>query len=200
MQKLNFFMILSEKLLALLFSGSVVSDSLRPQGCSMPGFCVHHRSQSLHKLMSIKSVMPSNHLVLCLSLLLLPSLFPSIRVFSNESTLHMRWPKYWVSASASVLPMNTPDWSPLGWTAWISLQPKGLSRVFSNTIVQKHHFFSSQPSLCFNSHIHTWILNYRVKIVHWIRFSFSTFVIIIWLFITCVSFYWKVKVNWKLTF
>ena len=71
----------------------------------------------------------------------------SIRVFSNESALHIRWPKYWISASTSVLPMNTQDWSPLGWTDWISLQSKGLSRVFSNTTVQKHQFFGTQLSL-----------------------------------------------------
>ena len=63
-----------------------------------------------------------------------------------------------VSASASVLPMNTQDWSPLGWTGWISLQSKGLSRVFSNTIVQKHQLFGTQPSSQSNSHIHTWPL------------------------------------------
>ena len=63
-----------------------------------------------------------------------------------------------VSASALVLPMNTQDWFPLGWPGWISLQSKGLSRVFSNTAVQKHHFFSAQPSLRSNSHIHTWLL------------------------------------------
>ena len=63
-----------------------------------------------------------------------------------------------ISASASVLPMNTQDWSPLRWTSWLSLQSKGLSRVFSNTTVQKHQFFDAQPSLWFNSHIHTWLL------------------------------------------
>ena len=63
-----------------------------------------------------------------------------------------------VSASASVLPVNIQDWFPLGWTSWISLQSKGLSRVFSNTTVQKHHFFSAQLSLSSNSHIHTWLL------------------------------------------
>ena len=63
-----------------------------------------------------------------------------------------------VSASTSVLPMNTQDWSPLGWTGWISLKSKGLSRVFSNTTVQKHQFFSTQLSLWSNSHIHTWLL------------------------------------------
>ena len=79
------------------------------------------------KLMSIKLVMPSSHLILCGHLLLLPPIPPSIRVFSSESTLHMRWQSIGVSASASVLPMNTQDWSPLAWTGWISLQFKGLS-------------------------------------------------------------------------
>ena len=84
----------------------------------------------LRKLMSIELVMPSNHLILHCPLLLLPSIFPSIRDFSNESALHIRWPKYWSFSLTSVLPMNTRDWSPLGWTGWISLQSKGLSRVF----------------------------------------------------------------------
>ena len=113
-------------------------------------------SRSSLKLMSIESVMPSNHLILCHPLLLLPPVPPSIRVFSNESTLCTRWPKYWSSASASVLPMNTQDWSLLEWTGWISLQSKGLSRVFSNTPVQKHRFFGAQLSSQSNSHIHTW--------------------------------------------
>ena len=79
-------------------------------------------SQSLLKLMPIESVMPSSHLILCCPLLLLTPIPPSIRVFSNESTLHMRWPKYLakVWALVSVLPMNTQDWSPLEWTGWIS--------------------------------------------------------------------------------
>ena len=92
--------------------------------------------------------MSSNNLILCHPLLLLPSIFPSIRVFSNESALHMRWQKYW-SFSFNInpsnehpgLPMNTQDWFPLGWTGWISLQSKGLSRVFSNTTVQKASIF-----------------------------------------------------------
>ena len=113
-------------------------------------------SQSSPKPMSIKSVMPSNHLILCCPLLLLPSIPPSIRGFSNESALHIRWPKDWSSASTSVLPMNIQDWSPLGWTGWISLHSKGLSRVFSNTTVQKHQFFCTQLSSQSNSHIHTW--------------------------------------------
>ena len=103
-------------------------------------------SQSLPKFMSIELVMSSNHLLLCCPLLLLPSIFPSIRVFSNKSVLHIRWPKYW-SFSFKVFPINTQDWSPLGWTGWISLQSKGLSRVFSNTTVQKHQFFGAQLSL-----------------------------------------------------
>ena len=77
------------------FSCSVVSDSLRPRDCSTPGLPVHHQLRGLLKLMSIVSVMPSNHLILCHPLLLLPSIFPSIRVFSNESVLPIRWPKYW---------------------------------------------------------------------------------------------------------
>jgi len=113
-------------------------------------------SQSLLKLMSIESVMPSNYLILCRPLLLLPSVFWSIRVFSNKSVLHSRWPEYW--SSASVLPMDIQDWFPLGLTGWISLQSKGLSRVFSNTTVQKHQFFGAQHSLWSNSHIHTWRL------------------------------------------
>ena len=126
-----------------------------------PGTAAHQaslsitNSQSLLKLMSIESVMPSNHLILCRPLLLLPSVFPSIRVFSNESALHIRWPKY-CCFSFNISPSNnTQDLSPLGWTGWISLQPKGLSRLFSNTTVQKYQFFSAQLSLYSNSHMHT---------------------------------------------
>ena len=108
-------------------------------------------SQSLLKLMSIESVMPSSHLILGYPLLLLPSLFPSIRVFSNESGLPIRWPCTGASTSASVLPMNIQDWFPLGLTASVSLLYKGLSSVFSNTTVQKHQFFGAQTSLWSNS-------------------------------------------------
>ena len=109
-------------------------------------------SQSLLKIMSIESVIqPSNHLILCCPLLLPPSIFPSIRVFSKEPVLCLRWPKYWVSASASVLPMNIQDWFPLGWTGWISLQSKGLSRVLQHhsskaSILQCSAFFIVQLS------------------------------------------------------
>ena len=99
-------------------------------------------SRSLPKIMSTESVTPSNHLILCHPLLLLPSIFPSIRVFSDESTLRIRWPKYW-SFSLSISPSNE-HWFPIGWTGWISLKSKGLSRVFSNTTVQNHQFFSAQ--------------------------------------------------------
>ena len=104
-------------------------------------------SRSPPKPMSVESVMPSNHLILYHPLLLLPSIFPSIRVFSIESALRIRWQNIGVSTSTSVLPMNTQDWSPLGWTGSISLQSKGLSRVFSNITIQKHQFFSTQISL-----------------------------------------------------
>ena len=115
-------------------------------------------SRSSLKLLSIESVMPSSHLILCRSLLLLPPIPPSIRVFSSESTLPMTWPKYW-SFSFSIIPSKKAQgWSPLEWTGWISLQSKGLSRVFSNTTVQKHQFFGAQLSSQSNSHIHTWPL------------------------------------------
>ena len=96
-------------------------------------------SQSLLKLMSIESVMPSNNLFLCRPLLLLPSVFPGIRVFSNDSALRIRWPKYW-SFSFSISASNE-------YSGLISLQSKGLSRVYSNTTVQKHQFFCAQLSL-----------------------------------------------------
>ena len=111
-------------------------------------------SQSLLKLMSIVSVMPSNHLILCRPLLLLPSVFPSIRVFSNESALHTRWPKYW-SFSFSISPSNEYSGLISFRMDCIDLLAKGLSKVFSNTTVQKHQFFGAQPSSQSNSHIHT---------------------------------------------
>ena len=98
-------------------------------------------------------LMLSNHLILCHPLLLLPSIFPSIRVFSNESTLCIRWPKYW-SFSFSISPSN--EYS--GLTSLISLQSSGLSRFFFSTTVWKHQFFDALPSLWSNSHIHTWLL------------------------------------------
>ena len=96
--------------------------------------------------MSIESVMSTNHLILCHPLLFLPSILPSIRVFSNESVLFSSGGQS-IGASASVLPMNIQGWLPLGWTGLISLQSKGLSRVFSNITVQKHQFFCEGQSL-----------------------------------------------------
>ena len=130
------------------FNRSVVSDSENPWTAARQASLSITNSQSLLKLMSIESVMPSNHLILCRPLLLPPSVFPSIRVFSTESVLHIRWPKYWsFSFSASVLPANIPDCLPLGLNGLISLQSKGLSKVFSSTTVQTYHFFGTQLSL-----------------------------------------------------
>ena len=108
-----------------------------------PRTAAHQASLSITSSwsLSIQSVMPSNHLILGRPLLLLTSLFSSIRVFSNESALHRRWQSIGASTSISVLPMNIQDWFPLGWTDCISLQSKGLSRVFSNTL-QKHQFLT----------------------------------------------------------
>ena len=115
-------------------------------------------SRSLFKPMSLESVMPSNHLILCLPLLLLPSVFPSIRVFSNESALHIRWPKFW-SFSFIISPSNEYSGLISFRMDWLDpLQPKGLLRVFSNTTVQKHQFFGTQLPLWSNSHTHTWLL------------------------------------------
>ena len=115
-------------------------------------------NMSLSKLMSIKSVMPSNHLILCHPLLLLPSIFPSIRAFPVSQFFTSGGQSIGASALASMLSMAIRDWFPFGWTGRISLQSKGLSRVFSNTTVQKHQFFGIQLSLRSNSHIHTWLL------------------------------------------
>ena len=114
-------------------------------------------SRSSLRLKSIESVMPSSHLILCHLLLLLPPVALSIRVFSNESILG-GGQSTGVSALASFLPKNTQGWSPLEWTGWISLQSKGLSRVFTSTTVQKHQFFGAQLSSQSNSHIHIWPL------------------------------------------
>ena len=133
-----------------VFSHSVMSDSLLPHGlqhtrppCPSPTPGVHPNSCSLSWWyhLAISSCHP----------LLPPSIFPSIRVFSNESVLHTRWPKYW-NFSFSISPSNEiQDWFPLGLTGLISLLSKGLSRVFSSTTMWKHQFFGAQPSLWSNS-------------------------------------------------
>ena len=143
-------------------SHSVMSDSSRPHGLQharllcpspTPKACSNScpLSQWCHLTIS-SSLFPS------LPPLLPPSIFPSIRVFSNESVLYIRWPKYWSLVLVSVLPMNIQDWFPLGWTGLTFSQSKELSRVFSNTTVQKHQFFGAQLSLWSNSHIRTWLL------------------------------------------
>ena len=137
------------------FSHSVVSDSLRPTGSSTPGLPVHHQlpePAQTHVHWVGDTIQPSH-----------PLSSPSLPTFnlSQHQGLFQSQLLAWggqiigVSASASVLPMNTQDWSPLGWTGWISLQSKGLSRVFSNSIVQRHQFFSIHLSLWSSSHIHT---------------------------------------------
>ena len=124
---------------------------------SMPDFPVHHQTQSLLKLMSIKSVMPFN-LILCCPFLLLPSIFPSIKVFSSESALHIRWPKYW-SFSFSISPSNEYSWLISFRMDWLDLLAvQGTLKRLLQTTVQKHQFFGTQLSSQSNSHIHTWPL------------------------------------------
>ena len=141
------------------FSHSVLSDSLRPHGLQharppcpspTPGACSNScpPSQWCHLTIS-SSVVPFSY---CLHSFPASGSFPMSRSFTSGGQ------SIGVSASASVLPMKIQDWFPLGWTGWISLQSKGLSRVFSNTTVQKHQFFGAQPSLWSNSHINTWLL------------------------------------------
>ena len=127
-----------------------------PVDCSTPGLPVHPQLPELLKLMSIESVMPSNHLILCRPLLFPPSVFPSIRVFSNEWLFTSGGQN--IGAAASVLPVNIQDWIPLGVNGLITWLSKGLSRVFTSTTIWNHQFFSTQPSLWSNSHIHTWLL------------------------------------------
>ena len=152
-------MINYEWMLSVQFSHSVMSDSLRPHGlqharppCPLPTPGVYPNSCPLswwwHPTIS-SSVIPFSS---CLQSFPASGSFPVSQLFASGGQ------NIGVSASASVLPMNTQDWSPLGWTGWISLQSKGLSRVFSNTTVQKHQFLSTQLSLQYNSHIHTQLL------------------------------------------
>ena len=125
-----------------------------PMDSSTPGLPVHHQLLEFtqtHVHLVGDAIQPSHPL---------SSPSPAFNLSQhlglfNESVLHIRWPKYGVSALASVLSMNIQDWFPLGWTGWISFQSKGLSTVFSNTTVQKHQLFSAQLSLKSNTHIHT---------------------------------------------
>ena len=136
--------------------GSSIQSYSSVQLFLTPCTAAHQASQSianswsLPKLMAIESVMPSNHLILCHPLLLLPSIFPSIRAFSNESVLLIRWPKYW---SFSFNISSSREYSgliSLGWTGWISMQSKRLSRVFYNTTVQNYSTSDSHLRFLFS--------------------------------------------------
>ena len=127
-----------------------------PMNCSTPGLPVHHQLPEFtqtHVLRVSDAIQPSHPLSSPS-----PPIPPSIRVFPMSQPFTWGGQSTGVSALASFLPMNTQDWSPLEWTGWISLQSKGLSRVFSKTTIQKHQFFGAQLSSQSNSHIHTWPL------------------------------------------
>ena len=141
--------------LLLFFSHSVLSDSLQPHGLQHSRFLALHHLLELAQTHDHESVMTSNHLVLCRPILP-PSIFPSIRVFSSKLALCIRQPKSW-SFNLSISPSNVyQGWLPLDW--FDLLLSQGLSRVFSNTTVQKHQFFGYPPYLWPNYHIHTWVL------------------------------------------
>ena len=137
---------LSDKCISSVQSLSCVWFFVTPWTAGRQASLSITNSWSLLRLMSIESVMPSNHLILCRPLLP-PSIFPSIRVFQMSQFFSSGGQNIGVSPSTSILPMNTQDWFLFGWTGWISLQSKGLSRVFSSTTVQKHQFFGTQLSL-----------------------------------------------------
>ena len=126
-----------------------------PMNCSSPCFPVLAISRSLVKLMPIELAMLSNRLILCYPILLRPSIFPSVRVFSSESALCIMWPKYW-SFSFSISPSNEYSGLISFRIDWLDLLAvKGLSRFFSSTTIRKHQFFGAQPCLWSNSHIQT---------------------------------------------
>ena len=139
----------------MFFSHSVVSNFSTPWTAACQGSLSFTISWSLLKFMSIELVMLSNHLILCHPILLLPSIFPSIRVFPVSQLFTSGGQSIGVSASAGVLQRNIQGWHPLGLTGLISLLSKGLSRVFSSTTIQMYQFFGAQPSLWSSSHIHT---------------------------------------------
>ena len=137
---------------------SVMSNSATPWTAEHQASLSITNSRSPPKPMSIESVMPSNHLILCHPFSTCLQSFPASGSFPMSQLFASGGQSIGVSASVSVLPVNTQDWSSLGWTGWIPSQWKGLSRVFSNTTDKKHQFFSTQLSLYSNSHIHTWLL------------------------------------------
>ena len=124
---------------------------------STPGSPVLHHLPELAQTHVTELVMPSNHLILCCPLVLLLSIFPSIRAFPMSWLFISGGQSIGASASTSVLPMNIQGWFPLGLTGLISLLSRGLSTVLSSTTIWKHQFFGTQPSLWSNSHIHTWL-------------------------------------------
>ena len=128
-----------------------------PMDCSTPGFPVHHQLPELAQS-HVHWVGDAIHSSLVVPFSSRLQSFPASGSFLVSQFFTSGGQSIGVSASGSVLPMNTQDWSPLGWTGWISLQSKGLSRVFSNTTLQKHQFFGAQLSSQSNSHIHTWPL------------------------------------------
>ena len=137
------------------FSHSVMSDSLTPWTVALQASLSITNSWSPPKLMSIKSVMTPNHFILCPPFSSCLQYFPASGSFTVSQFFTSGGQSLGASASASVLPMNIQERFPLGGTGWISLQSKGLSRVFSNTTFRKHQFFGTQLSLWSNSHIHT---------------------------------------------
>ena len=129
-----------------------------PTDCSTPGFLSFTTSWTLLKFMSIESVMLSSHFILCRPLLFLPSVFPSIRVFSVSQLFASGGQSIEAQASASIPSMNIQGWFPLGLTGLIPLLTKGFSRVYSSTTAWKHQFFGAQPFLWSSSHIRMWLL------------------------------------------
>ena len=141
---------------------SSVAQFCDPMNCSTPGLLVHHQLPEFTQTHLHWVVMPSINYVVSSSVVPFSSClqsFPASGSFQKSQLFLSGVQSIGVSASTSVLLMNIQDWFPLGWTGWISLQPKGLSRAFSNTTVQKHQFFSAQLSSQSNSHIHTWLLD-----------------------------------------
>ena len=152
-ESLNFYVTKLVRL-SVQFSRSIVSDPLRPHELQHASLPVHHQLPEfiqIHVRWVGDAIQPSHPLASF-------SLAPASDSFPMSQLLTSGGQSTGVSALASVLPMNTQDWSPLEWTGWISLQSKGLSRVFSNTTVQKHQFFSAQLSSQSKSHIPTWLL------------------------------------------
>ena len=147
-----------------------MSDSATPWTATCQDSLSFTISWSLLKLMSLESMMPSNHLILCCFLLLLLLIFSSLWVFF-ESAFCNRWPKYW-SFSFSISPFNEHSGLIfLGLTSLISLLSKGLTELFSSTTVQKHQFFGAQPSLWSYSHICTWPLDHYTLVIHTVFFQ-----------------------------